>query len=103
MNTSLLAHRRAPVVIAVLCAALAIGIGFRLASYEVALSLLIACATSCFSTFYFLLIRMWEAAGTTTHRCTIEGCAFQVRLTHTDEAEARRWEQAAEAHPVHRP
>ncbi|MGW8378436.1 hypothetical protein [Streptomyces sp. ODS28] len=37
----------------------------------------------------------------TTHRCPKKGCTFSVRLTGTDAAESRRWQEVAHSHPHH--
>lgn len=80
-------------------AALAIGIGVRLASYGVPAVLLLACCLSCTAAFSGLLFRLLDAWSTTTHRCTRPGCDFQVRLTHGGAAENRRWQEIAATHP----
>lgn len=83
----------------VVSAALAVSIGVRLSGYGVPLTLLIACCAACLATFSSLLFRLIDAAGTTIHRCKRPGCDFQVRLTHTDAAENRRWQEIAAHHP----
>jgi hypothetical protein len=82
-------------------AALAIVIGVRLSGYGVPVALLLACCLSCVATFSSLLFHVIGAWSTTTHRCTVSGCDFQVRLTHTDAAENRRWQEIAATHPHH--
>jgi hypothetical protein len=79
--------------------ALAGAIGVRLSGYGVPLALLVACCASCLATFSSLLFRVIDAWSTVTHRCTRPGCDFQVRLTHTDAAENRRWQEIAAHHP----
>ncbi|MGY1499827.1 hypothetical protein ACW4TU_25160 [Streptomyces sp. QTS52] len=91
-------HRALTAGAAAVSAALAIVIGVRLSGYGVPLSLLLACL-SCVATFSSLLFRVIGAWSTTTHRCTVAGCDFHVRLTHTDRAENRRWQEIAAHHP----
>ena len=78
---------------------LAVSIGVRLSGYGVPLPLLLACCTSCLATFTSLAFHVADAAATTVHRCPDRGCDFRVRLTGTDAAESRRWQEIAATHP----
>ena len=80
-------------------AALGLAIAFRLAMYDVPVSLLFACSMSCTASALFLLLRLADAVGTSTHRCTVAGCDFQVRMRHVDAAENRKWQEIAATHP----
>ncbi|MEU1408520.1 hypothetical protein ABZ471_40595 [Streptomyces sp. NPDC005728] len=98
-RTSLARHRLTQLAAAAVSTALAAGIGVRLASYGVPLTLLMGCSLSCLATFTALLFRVVDALSTTLHRCTQPGCDFQVRLTRADAAECRRWQEIAASHP----
>ncbi|MGW3284057.1 hypothetical protein ACWDR3_05330 [Streptomyces sp. NPDC001002] len=102
MNTSTLTRRRF-VLSAVFVASAAVSavIGVRLSGYGVPFALLLACCLSCMATFSSLFFRVADARSTTTHHCAAAGCDFQVRLTHTDAAESRHWQEIAAAHPDH--
>ncbi|MGW6270427.1 hypothetical protein [Streptomyces sp. NPDC055060] len=95
--------RRRIVAALVIAAALAVAlsIGVRLASYGVPLALITPCVLAVLSSSLWLLMRVEEAARTTTHRCTAAGCDFLVRLQHVDAAENRRWQETAANHPAH--
>ncbi|MFB7459910.1 hypothetical protein [Streptomyces sp. NPDC056188] len=80
-------------------AALAVSVGVRLSGYGVPLSLLLACCASCLATFSSLLFRVIDTWSTTTYRCRRPGCDFHLRLTLTDAAENRRWQEIAAHHP----
>lgn len=56
-------------------------------------------AWACFSRAAELLI---SARTQTTHSCPNSRCSFSVRLSGTDAAESRRWQEVALAHPHHR-
>jgi hypothetical protein len=100
VNRSSITRRRALVAgIVTGSTALAALIGVRLAHHDVPLSLLVACCLSCLATFTSLLFHVADAWSTTTHRCKRPGCDFRVRLTHTDAAESRRWQEVAARHP----
>lgn len=92
-------HRILTIGAVAVSTALSLAIGARLASYDVPAVLLLACSLSCTAAFSSLLFRLIDAWSTTTHRCTRPGCDFQVRLTHTDAAESRRWQEIAATHP----
>ena len=78
-------------------------LGAQLHGYGVPLALLAACCCGVWSCAVDLGIAVVKASTTTVHRCTTPGCEFTVRLRHTDAAENRRWQEAAAAHPAHRP
>ncbi|MFJ4783254.1 hypothetical protein [Streptomyces sp. NPDC088794] len=101
MNTSSIRRRFALSAVVAASAALSAVIGVRLSGYGVPSALLLACCLSCLATFSSLFFRVVDAWSTTTHHCTAAGCDFQVRLTHTDAAENRRWQEIAAAHPDH--
>ncbi|MEU9345173.1 hypothetical protein AB0D74_28620 [Streptomyces sp. NPDC048278] len=98
-HTSTTRRRLTLLVVGTACTALAVAIGVRLAAYGVPLALLVACCLSCLATFSSLLFRLVDALSTTTHRCRRPGCDFQVRLTHANAAESRRWQEIAGQHP----
>ncbi|NUS81022.1 MAG: hypothetical protein HOV70_33100 [Streptomyces sp.] len=81
--------------------ALAVAIAARLSGYGVPVLLVAACGASCLSAFSSLLFHVADALPATTHRCTRPGCDFRVRLTNTDAAESRRWQEIAATHPHH--
>ncbi|MFD4477366.1 hypothetical protein ACFWPU_14815 [Streptomyces sp. NPDC058471] len=81
--------------------AVALSIGVRLHSYGVPVGLITPCVLSVLSSSLWLLLRVEEAARTTTHRCTAAGCDFQVRVQHVGAAESRRWQETASDHPTH--
>ena len=100
-RTSTTRHRILVTGAVAVSALLAASIGVRLAGYGVPFALLLACGLSCMATFSRLFFHVIDAWSTTTHRCTRRGCDFRVRLTHTDAAESRRWQEVAGAHPDH--
>ncbi|KWT63140.1 hypothetical protein ADL21_04550 [Streptomyces albus subsp. albus] len=77
----------------------AVSTGWRLASYHVPLTLLVACASALFLTAFTLVLRIVEARSTVVHRCRREGCSFAVHVRHVDAVENRRWQEIAAAHP----
>ncbi|MEU2873499.1 hypothetical protein ABZ769_30580 [Streptomyces olivoreticuli] len=76
-------------------------IGLRLCSYGVPVSLAVACALAVFANISAAVSHLIETASSTTHRCTVPGCTFRVRLTDPTAVESRRWQEAAAAHPGH--
>ncbi|MGA5130821.1 hypothetical protein ACPCTO_13530 [Streptomyces olivoreticuli] len=92
---------RLPVAAAV-GAAVGVAIGLRLRPYGVPLSLTLVCALAIFANVTATVNHLAEAAASTTHRCTVPGCDFRVRLSDPTAAESRRWQEAAAAHPTHR-
>lgn len=101
MKTTSVRRRVVSLLIIGMAMAVAVSIGVRLHSYGVPLALITPCVLSVLSSSMWLLIRVEEAARTTTHRCTAAGCDFLVRLQHVDAAESRRWQEAAANHPAH--
>ncbi|MFJ9088722.1 hypothetical protein ACIRL3_40570 [Streptomyces sp. NPDC102384] len=93
--------RMVDVVSVVTALALATSTGMRLHSYAVPLGLLITCVLAVASSALWLLSKVAEAAESTVHRCTAEGCTFQVRVRHGSAADSRRWQEIAAAHPTH--
>ncbi|MGW5461088.1 hypothetical protein [Streptomyces sp. NPDC003996] len=100
MNRTSTIRRRVLVVgIVAGSTALAVSVAVRLSGYGVPVSLLLACSLSCLATFCSVLFQLVDAWSTTTHRCERPGCDFRVRLTDTDAAENRRWQEIADHHP----
>ncbi|MFK8849391.1 hypothetical protein [Streptomyces sp. Ac-502] len=79
----------------------AVAIGWRLASYNVPLTMLVACGGALFVTAFTLVLRIADALSTTVHRCRREGCSFTVQVRHVDAVENRRWQEIAADHPHH--
>ncbi|MEV0602188.1 hypothetical protein AB0I82_23180 [Streptomyces sp. NPDC050315] len=71
----------------------------ELVSYDVPPSLLVACTASIWAIGTTCCQRLADAWTTTTHRCREEGCDFTVRLSGSDAAENRRWQEIAAQHP----
>ncbi|MEV6669938.1 hypothetical protein [Streptomyces sp. NPDC051162] len=65
-------------------------------------SLMAVCSLAVFANVTATVDHLWIAATATTHRCTVRGCDFRVRLSDPTAAESRRWQEAAAAHPTHR-
>ncbi|MEU7200094.1 hypothetical protein [Streptomyces sp. NPDC045470] len=86
-------------VAVVIGTAFAVAIGWRLASYHVPLTLLMACTSALFVTAFTLVLRIAEARSTTVHRCRMEGCTFMVQVRHVDAVDNRRWQEIAATHP----
>ncbi|MFJ3989915.1 hypothetical protein ACIPWY_14815 [Streptomyces sp. NPDC090032] len=82
---------------------LAVGaaISVRLASYGVPSFLLAACALGTAGSVLSALLNIEQAWAATTHRCTVPGCDFRVRIQHSDAGENRRWQETAANHPNH--
>ncbi|MEV6994362.1 hypothetical protein AB0N87_35105 [Streptomyces sp. NPDC093228] len=76
-------------------------IGSQLHSYGVPLGLITLCVLSVLSSALWLLIRAEEAWSSTRHRCTAQGCTFEVRVQNGSAADNRRWQEIAAAHPTH--
>ncbi|WP_432020836.1 hypothetical protein [Streptomyces sp. 1222.5] len=55
-------------------------IGSQLHSYRVPLGLITPCMLSVLSSALWLLIRAEEAWSSTRHRCSAQGCTFEVRV-----------------------
>ncbi|MFD7402999.1 hypothetical protein ACFV7R_10065 [Streptomyces sp. NPDC059866] len=98
-RTSTTRHRLVHLAGIAASTALAAAIAVSLSDYGVRVPLLVACSLSCLATYVSLWGRLVDALSTTTHRCTQPGCDFQVRLTRTDTAESRRWQEVAAQHP----
>ncbi|MFF2061103.1 hypothetical protein ACFVWZ_04745 [Streptomyces sp. NPDC058200] len=77
-------------------------IGVRLNSYGLPFSLTLACAMAVWASLLTALNSAADDWNTTTHRCSVSGCDFTVRLRYCDAAENRRWQEIATAHPTHR-
>ncbi|MFH8739359.1 hypothetical protein [Streptomyces sp. NPDC017964] len=82
---------------------LAVGatISIRLASYDVPFFLLTACALGTAGSVLSALLNIEQAWTATTHRCTVPGCDFRVRIQHADAGESRCWQEIVAAHPRH--
>ncbi|MFD4973175.1 hypothetical protein [Streptomyces sp. NPDC058424] len=76
-------------------------IGSQLHTYGVPLGLITPCVLSVLSSALWLLIRVEEALSRTRHRCTAQGCTFEVRVQSGSAADNRRWQEVAAAHPTH--
>lgn len=79
---------------------LAASIGVRLASYGVPLALITGCVL-CVAASVLNLLEHIADAWSTTHRCPVAGCAFEVTVRGVDAAENRRWQEIATTHPAH--
>ncbi|WP_413808506.1 hypothetical protein [Streptomyces sp. OE57] len=84
-----------------IAAAMAGYLGYHLSTYDVPLALVVACALALYIAFRDTLHQLAQAPHTVTHRCTVPGCAFTVRLTRADAVENRRWQEIAATHPSH--
>ncbi|MEU1597240.1 hypothetical protein ABZ468_31415 [Streptomyces sp. NPDC005708] len=87
-------------LIGVACLA-AVLIGSQLHTYGVPLGLITPCVLSVLSSALWLLIRVEEAWSSTRHRCSAQGCTFEVRVQNGSAADNRRWQEVAAAHPTH--
>ncbi|MFF1766843.1 hypothetical protein [Streptomyces sp. NPDC058249] len=76
-------------------------IGSQLHFYGVPLGLITPCVLSVLSSALWLLIRAEEAWSSTRHRCTAQGCTFEVRVQNGSAADNRHWQEVAAAHPTH--
>ncbi|MFE4717710.1 hypothetical protein ACFRLW_15035 [Streptomyces sp. NPDC056728] len=81
--------------------AVGVAISIRLASYGVPFGLITPCVLSVLSSALWLLIRAEEALSSTRHRCTTQGCTFEVRVQNGSAVDNRRWQEVAAAHPTH--
>ncbi|MFE2440945.1 hypothetical protein ACFXDF_02535 [Streptomyces sp. NPDC059426] len=94
-------QRLFPLLAEAIAAAMAGYLGYQLSTYDVPLLLDVACALALYIAFRESLHQLRQAPHTVTHRCTVPGCAFTVRLTRADAVENRRWQEIAAAHPSH--
>ncbi|WP_432010453.1 hypothetical protein [Streptomyces cucumeris] len=94
-------QRLLPLLAEAIAAALASYLGYQLTAYDVPLALVLACALALYIAFRESLHQVLWASHTVTHRCTVPGCDFTVRLTDVDAAENRRWQEIAATHPSH--
>ncbi|MFD8366008.1 hypothetical protein [Streptomyces hygroscopicus] len=94
-------QRLFPLLAEAIAGAMAGYLGYQLTTYDVPLALVVACALALYIAFRESLHQLRQAPHTVTHRCTVPGCAFTVRLTRADAVENRRWQEIAAAHPSH--
>ncbi|QKV93883.1 hypothetical protein HUT19_20715 [Streptomyces sp. NA02950] len=94
-------QRLFPLLAEAIAAAMAANLGYQLTDYDVPLALVLACALALYIAFRETLRQLAQARYTVTHRCTVPGCTFTVRLTRADAVENRRWQEIAAAHPSH--
>ncbi|WP_433340594.1 hypothetical protein [Streptomyces sp. CA-253872] len=95
------APRTRDAVVSVFALGLAVAVGRLLSAYGVPVLLLLSCSLSVASSAVWLLSRLTDGARTRS-RCAAPGCDFQVRTRGVDAAEARRWQETAADHPLHR-
>lgn len=103
MNTkeSIRARRWGFAAAAVVSGAVAAINGLRLAEHDVPLPLTLASALSIFAVMAEVLTSWVIGMTSTTHRCRVTGCDFQVRLTNTDPDESIQWAEITASHPHH--
>ncbi|MEW1725235.1 hypothetical protein [Streptomyces sp. NPDC093109] len=102
--SSTLKNRLAAVAPVAVGGAVAVLIGVRLHDHHVPWLLLLACTLAVFGSLADTTGRVTAAWTASTHRCTVPGCGFTVRLAHTSPGENRRWQELAAAHDRnHRP